>query len=87
MKTYPAVRMSEQGDQIDLQTYSDWCLQSPATTHAQIFSGSLLVQPFTLKPRPRWRRDDCLAKLNQRDLVVQQRKARAKKHLGLVKAS
>lgn len=84
MKTYPPVRMSEQGDLIDAKTYSDWCLQSVNTTYQQIATDTALVMPFTLKPHPRWRRDDCLAKLQARDLVVHQRAAKVRKQLKAV---
>lgn len=87
MKTYPAVHLSTCGDQLDALTYSNWCLQSVNTTYAQIYAGTCLVEPFTLKPSPRWRRSDCEAQMARRDLVLQQRKARVKARMSLVQAS
>jgi hypothetical protein len=75
------IRLEDCGDQLDVKTYSAWCLQSTGTTYRQLHDGTCLVPPFTLKPSPRWRRDDCQAAMARRDLVAQQRKERVKKQL------
>lgn len=82
-----AVRLEDCGDQLDVKTYSAWMLQAVGTTYQQLHAGTCFVQPFTLKPSPRWRRADCEAQMARRDHVLLQRKERTKRHLGLVKAS
>ncbi len=72
------VRLEDCGDQLDVALYSRWCLQSASTTYAQLHTGSCLVEPFTLKPSPRWRRKDCEKTIERRDLVIRQRTERAK---------
>ncbi len=76
------IRLEQCGDLLTVQEYSAWVIQSANTTYQQVHSGSTLVRPFSLNPL-RWRRSDCEAKLAQRDVVIEQRKARAKRRMRL----
>lgn len=81
------IRLEACGDNLSVEEYSAWVIQSKNTTYQQLHAGTTLVHPWTLKPKPLWRRTDCEAQQGRRDLVVQQRKERVKKRLGLVRAS
>lgn len=83
----PGIRLENCGDLLTLQEYSDWARQSAKTTFNQMYRGGLLVQPWSLKPKPVWRRADLEAALGRRDLVVEQRKQRVRRRMGLVRAS
>lgn len=75
------LRLEELGDNLTVDEYSQWARQSKNTTYQQLHYGGLLVQPFTLKPRPLWRNEDCRAVRERTDLVIRQRSARAKRKL------
>lgn len=77
------LRLAACGDLLTAAEYSAWMQQSVATTYQQVHAGAVLVKPWTLKPSPRWRRSDCEAALENRDLVLRQRQARAKKRLAI----
>lgn len=79
------IRLEECGDNLTVEEYSAWMIQSPNTTYQQLHDGTTLVQPWTLKPKPLWRNTDCAATQARRDLVVQQRKDRVRRKMGLVK--
>lgn len=67
-------------DLLNVDEYTEWARNgSVQTTYNQISKGSCLVEPFSLKPRPLWRRADLEAALARRDLVAAQRKSRFKK--------
>lgn len=81
------IRLADCGDLLTVQEYSAWMIQKPATTYAQLHDNSTLVKPWTLKPSPRWRRIDCEAALDRRDLVLTQRQDRARRKFALAAAS
>lgn len=79
------LRLEQCGDLLTIEEYSTWARQSVAATYKQIQRGSLLVPPFAIKPRPRWKRADLEAKLGQADVLVRQRSDRARKRLRIAR--
>lgn len=75
------LRLTECGDLLTVEQYAAWAQQTVRATYNQVHRGSCLVPPFAIKPKPRWRRTDCEAILDRRDLAAQQRKTRLQRRL------
>ena len=80
------LRLDQRGDLLTIEEYTRWARNgSIKTTYNQLSRGKCLVAPHAIKPKPIWRRSDLEAWLGQgMELLVAQRRARAKKRLQLV---
>lgn len=80
------LRLDQCGDLLTIAEYSAWARQSVKSTYNQLNRGGLLVPPFTIKPRPMWRRAALEAKLNDGTVLVRQRSDLARRRLRAVPA-